>query len=103
MDADPQVEQLTPEKVGCSQAALDAAKAIMRLDGLGVLRESLVRGSFDQAAMCAHWARIINSEVGNLQQALAQAMCYVEDCESDPAYKKGVVKALSTRIRQLIV
>jgi hypothetical protein len=68
MNVDPQVETMTAEQAGVSQAALDAARAIFRLDGLRAYRRDLIAGSaeceaYDQRANLADWARIINAEL----------------------------------------
>lgn len=72
MNVDPQVDSMTRDQAGCSQAALDSARAIMRLDGLAVLRQSLEHGSYDQAAMVAHWARMIDVEFRAVREELAK-------------------------------
>lgn len=66
-DADKaQLDRLTPEGAGASLGALNAAKRIMLLDGLALVRQSCRgpnSGSFDVAAFTAEFARIIDREM----------------------------------------
>lgn len=58
--------------------------------------------SFDKT--CVGWALSQAHEDRNLDMIdlLAQALPYVEEAEKDPAYKPGVVRNLSARIRAAI-
>lgn len=61
---DPQVESLTPEQCGVTPAALHAARAMFRLDGLAPIRQLIgeKRDGYDQAAIVADCARAIDRE-----------------------------------------
>lgn len=70
---DPQVSRMTAEQCGASPAGLNAARAILSLDGLAPFRASL-SPDYDQCAVVAEWARIIDREqrIADAQATIAR-------------------------------
>lgn len=62
MSVDPHVEALEPQQCGVSPAALHAARAIFRLDGMAAYRATLHDTSYGQCANVADLARAVDRE-----------------------------------------
>lgn len=90
------LRELTGQGVTTGHPALDSL--LERLPDISDLTTRIASREADFASSLRR-VRSLNGEVARLRDQLARALPFVEEAESDPAYRAGAVRALSTSIR----